>query len=112
MSAATHKLAIQLEAVDALIAEFRKKWEFEPEDEQMIETFKQNLAASNMGKKGRKNKKDAGEPKAKRPPSEYNLFVQSKRQELTDAGFKGKDLIREAAKLWNERERPEKEAIA
>ena len=71
----------------------------------MIEEFKESLRKA-AGKKGGKKKAAAGDddgaPKAKRAPSAYNLFVQSKKDELIAAGFKGKDLIREAARLWQE----------
>jgi hypothetical protein len=99
--APSNKLAIQLEAVDALVVEFKKRWDFAEDDEKMIEDFKASLA-----KKGKKKatKKEGAEdaPKKKREPSAYNLFVKDKWDELTAAGFKGKDLIREAARLWKE----------
>lgn len=103
--AAAQKLAIQLETVDALAAVFSNRWEFEEEDNKMIEEFKETLRKA-AGKKATKKKAQDGEddapPKAKRAPSEYNLFVQSKKAELIAAGFKGKELIKEAARLWNE----------
>lgn len=104
MSAA-QKLAIQLETVDALVAAFRDRWDFEEDDNKMIEEFKESLRKA-AGKKASKKKSAAADddapPKAKRAPSEYNLFVQSKKDELIAAGFKGKDLIREAARLWKD----------
>jgi hypothetical protein len=96
--APSKKLAIQLETVDALIAEFRKRWDFEEDDEKMIEDFKASL--------GKKEKKISGSdsdapPKKKRQPSAYNMFVSEKWDELTAAGFSGKERIREAARMWN-----------
>lgn len=93
MAAANNKLAIQVNTVDALVAEFRKRWDFQEDDEKMIQDFKDSLVKSNDAK-----------PKRTRAPSAYNLFVQSKKDELIAAGFKGKDLIREAAKLWKEQQ--------
>lgn len=110
------KLAIQLEAVDALITEFRKRWDFEEDDDKMIDDFKAALVtkaneepvvAVKRARKTNKKKADddvAAEPKAKRAPSAYNLFVQSKKTELVAAGFKGQNLIKEAARLWKERQ--------
>lgn len=63
------------------------------------------VAPSPPPKKVRKSKTKvdvASAPKAKRAPSEYNLFVQRKKDELIAAGFKGKDLMKEAARMWNE----------
>lgn len=95
------KLAIQLEAVDALVAKFRERWEFEEDDNKMIEDFKASLAAA-APTSGKKEKKPKDANKPKRPPSAYNKFVSEKWDELTAAGFKGQDLIREAARLWND----------
>lgn len=94
--AAAKKIAIQMETVDALVELFRKKWDFEEEDEKMIADFKASL-----NKKVRKSKKSDDEESAKREPSAYNLFVASKKEELIAAGFKGRDMIREAARMWN-----------
>lgn len=101
--AAAKKLAIQLETVDALIVEFRKRWDFEEDDEKMIEEFKASLSAPKKGGKGKKAPAlDAeGNPK-KREPSPYNLFVAAQRDDIVAAGFKGKDLIKEAARRWKE----------
>lgn len=41
-------------------------------------------------------------PKAKRAPSKYNLFVQDMKADIVSRGFKGKELMKEAARLWNE----------
>lgn len=113
MAAATNakELAIRLETVDALVAKFRERWDFEEDDEKFVAEFRASLgslpavAKAKKGKKKAKSDSDSDEsaaPKAKRPPSAYNMFVSEKRAELVAAGHKGKDLIREAAKLWNE----------
>jgi hypothetical protein len=112
MAAAAKELAIRLETVDILVAKFRERWDFEEEDDKFIEEFKASLGELKAPNKGKKKAESDGEPKApkaKRPPSPYNLFVSEKRAELVAAGFKGKDLIREAAKLWNARPKPDAE---
>lgn len=91
---ANKKLAIQLETVDALVAEFRKRWDLEGEDEKAIEDFKTSLKNGTI--------KTTATEKKKRAPSAYNLFVQSKKEQIIAAGFKGKDMIKEAARLWKE----------
>lgn len=114
--ATANELAIRLETVDALVAKFRERWDFEEDDEKFIADFKASLGTmkptkkAGKGKRGKKSDNESGDeakPKTKRPPSAYNLFVSEKRAELVAAGFKGKDLIREAAKLWNDRPKPE-----
>jgi hypothetical protein len=124
MPANAKMIAAQIEAVDALVAKFRERWEFEEDDLKMVEDFKASIAGGKVKAKKTKGKGKAkkadgegseGEapaeekPKRTRPPSAYNLFVKENREKLTAAGFKGKDMIREAAKLWNERERPNKD---
>lgn len=102
------KYEIQMEVIDALVEEFRKRWEMQDDDEEMIAAFKASFLQKATDEAGKKKKKTAttpaaGEPKPKRPPSEYNLFVQAKTDELKAAGFKGHDIFREAAKLWKQR---------
>lgn len=102
--AAAKTLAIRIETVDALVAKFRERWDFEAEDEKMIEDFKASLSEM-KGKKTKKSKKSSedGEtaPKKKREPSPYNLFVSEKKAEILAKGFTGQEMIREAARMWN-----------
>lgn len=108
------KLAIQIETVDALVAKFRERWDFEEDDLKMIDDFKASLAATAASqpeekpektkktKKAKKTHNEDGTERKKRAPSAYNMFVSEKRAELMAAGFKGKDIIREAARMWVE----------
>lgn len=93
----THR--IQMDTIDALVAKFAERWDFAEDDLQMIEEFKASLTVAIPKKSKGKKAKD---PEAKkRDPSPYNMFVSEKWQELTDAGFTGKERIREAARRWN-----------
>lgn len=97
--AAAKQLAIRLETVDALVAKFRERWDCAEDDIQMIEDFKASLGEM-KAPKAKKVPKEGDAPKKKRNPSPYNLFVSEKKAEIIAAGFKGQDMIREAARMW------------
>lgn len=117
---AVTKISIQLEAVCGLVEKLGKIIEIDEDIEAVVEKHlamlrEQPDAETPFGaapvKKERKTRKQKlnadGTPKKKRDPSPYNMFVSEHWAMLTEQGFKGPELIRQAALLWNNRPKPE-----
>lgn len=113
--AAITKISLQLEAVCGFVEKLGQIIEVDEDINAVIEKYMAELrqkpdadtelfteAPVRKEKKARKAKVNAdGTPKKKRDPSPYNMFVSEKWGMLTEQGFKGPELIRQAALLWN-----------
>jgi hypothetical protein len=102
----------QLSTVEKLFAFLGEKIEVDDDMKGYFEEFKAVLktdqeaeakAAKSNSKKGAKKEKEGkdGEPKAKRAPSAYNLYIRDKMAEFKAAGHSG-NLMKMAIEAWNE----------
>lgn len=66
---------------------------------ELVKLLKEAAAKNNKGNK----KTDAsGEPKVKKPPSAYNLFIKDQMELLKTDGCSPKDRMRKATQKWKE----------
>ena len=101
----------QTSVIDKLFAFLGEKIEVDDDMKGYFEEFKGTLkvdqeadakaAKSKKGAKGSKGKAEDGEPKAKRAPSAYNLYIRDKMAEFKAAGHSG-NLMKMAIDAWNE----------
>ena len=102
----------QLSTVEKLFAFLGEKIEVDDDMKGYFEEFKAVLkadqeadakAAKSNSKKGAKKEKEGkdSEPKAKRAPSAYNLYIRDKMAEFKAAGHSG-NLMKMAIEAWNE----------
>jgi hypothetical protein len=92
MAASTKKICIE-DAIAALEVSMEKHNISADDRAKIVVDFKAGMNAQ---------LKKIKQERAPRPPSQYNIFVQSKKTELMAAGFTGRSYIREAARLWKE----------
>ena len=101
----------QTAVIDKLFAFLGEKIEIDDDMKGYFEEFKTSLksdqevdakaAKSKKGAKGSKGKETKdGEPKAKRAPSAYNLYIRDKMAEFKAAGHTG-NLMKMATDAWN-----------
>ena len=62
--------------------------------------------------KNNKTKSADGEPKVKKPPSAYNLFIKKEMENLKNDGCSPKDRMRKATEKWKEEKEKQKSAVA
>lgn len=62
--------------------------------------------------KNNKTKSADGEPKVKKPPSAYNLFIKKEMENLKNDGCSPKDRMRKATEKWKEEKEKQKPAVA
>lgn len=115
------KVALQLEAVGGFVEKLSELIDIDEDIEAVVNKYMDALRAkadadtvlvpqgtNAVEKKVRKSRKNPdGTIKPKRKPSAYNMFVSEHWAELTEKGFKGQELIRQAAILWNNRSEKE-----
>jgi hypothetical protein len=95
-----------LTTVDKLVAFLAEKIELDDDMQGMFTEFKASISAQakedakGAKKAGKKADKKGAEPKAKRPPSEYNMYISRKMAELKAAGYTG-NLMKGAIEAWN-----------
>ena len=95
----------QLSTVEKLFAFLGEKIEIDDDMKGYFDEFKATLKvdqeADAKAAKSKSKSKKGGEPKAKRAPSAYNLYIRDKMAELKAAGNSG-NLMKMAIEAWNE----------
>lgn len=121
---AATKITIQLEAVAGFVEKLGAIIEIDEDIDAVVEKYISELRlkadanepVSDGDKKEKKVRKSRKNPdgtiKPKRKPSAYNMFVSEHWAMLTEKGFKGQELIRQAAILWNNRDKTTTAVVA
>ena len=101
---------VSMTTVDKVVEFLKSKIDFDEDFEGFFKEFKDTLkadvkaAAKKSAKKSKKSDSSdsEGEPKKKRAPSAYNLYIKDKMAEIkvSNPEIKGKDLMKAAIDEW------------
>ena len=94
---------VSMTTVDKVVEFLKSKIDFDEDFEGFFKEFKETLKADMKAAAKKSGKKSSdGEPKKKRAPSAYNLYIKDKMAEIkvSNPEIKGKDLMKAAIDEW------------